>query len=91
MYYEFVHLLPGYWASYNIPFYENIYNMSGYPQMKEHQGNLVSHQLCPRAEIFRRDQGTVTDMEPFKHLLRSNGKFTWNIIIKWDFLFLSVH
>ena len=52
--------------------------MSGYPEMKQRLGNQVSHQLCPRAEIFRRDQGTVTDMESFKHMLRYNGKFTCN-------------
>ena len=52
-------LRAGYWSSYNIPFYEDIYNMSGYFTAFEAHGTDFSYSLCPRAKIFRRDQGKV--------------------------------
>ena len=64
----------GYWPSYNIPFYENVYNMSGYPDMKKKMGQQMSYQLASRAEIFRRDQSTVVDMDSYKHILRFNSR-----------------
>ena len=53
-------LQEGYWASYNIPFYEDIFNVSGYSAAVEAHGTEFSYQLCPRAKIFRRDQGKVS-------------------------------
>ncbi len=41
-----------YWASYNVPFYPFIWNVSGYPAMYERNGNvrkpccLATHSLC---------------------------------------------
>lgn len=65
-------LREGYWASYNVPFYESIYNMSGYPAVaKDNPDN--SHDLAPRAKIFRRDQSTVVDMDSMKNILRFNN------------------
>ena len=52
-------LREGYWASYNIPFYESIYNTSGYPSVVKRVGPVATHELYPRAKIFRRDQGNV--------------------------------
>ena len=52
-------LREGYWASYNVPFYEDVFNISGYPQMEKTMGTQVTHDLAPRAEIFRRDGGKV--------------------------------
>eukprot|EP00049_Salpingoeca_infusionum_P011479 m.199418 g.199418 ORF g.199418 m.199418 type:complete len:533 (-) comp14943_c0_seq1:2649-4247(-) len=66
-------LAKGYWPSYNVPFYENIYNMSGYPAMVEKHGTGQSYQLAPRAMIFRRDQSTVVDMDSFKAIMRYNN------------------
>ena len=57
-------LRAGYWSSYNIPFYEDIYNMSGYFTAFEAHGTDFSYSLCPRAEIFRRDQGKVKKKQP---------------------------
>ena len=53
-------LQAGYWASYNIPFYEDIFIRSGYSAAVEVYGTEFSFQLCPRAKIFRRDQGKVS-------------------------------
>ncbi|KXJ12225.1 phospholipase B-like 1 [Exaiptasia diaphana] len=62
----------GYWPSYNVPFYEKVYNMSGYPQFVEKHGESFSYQLAPRAKIFRRDQATVHDMDTMKYIMRYN-------------------
>ena len=51
-------LREGYWASYNVPFYEDIYYRSGYAAAEEKTGANV-YQLGPRPKIFRRDQSNV--------------------------------
>jgi hypothetical protein len=75
-------LARGYWPSYNVPYFEEIYALSGYPgvvsrlkhdypdQLQQISG--LDYQLAPRAQIFRRDQGTVVDMTSFRNLMRSN-------------------
>ena len=65
----------GYWPSYNVPFYPVIYNMSGYPEMVDSFGPLLSYELAPRAKIFRRDQGTVVDMKSMQAIMRYNGMY----------------
>lgn len=52
-------LREGYWASYNVPFYENIARESGIPNGEGDASS--SHDLAPRAKIFRRDQGNVSN------------------------------
>ena len=64
----------GYWPSYNVPFYEDVYNLSGYPKIVDTKGLDFSYQLAPRAKIFRRDSDKVVDMETMKHIMRYNGK-----------------
>ncbi|XP_036312167.1 phospholipase B-like 1 isoform X2 [Pipistrellus kuhlii] len=66
-------LRKGYWPSYNIPFHENIYNWSGYPWLVQKLGMDYSYDLAPRAKIFRRDQGKVTDMASMKYIMRYNN------------------
>ena len=44
------------WVSYNIPFYPEIYNLSGYPALFQQYGNSYSWSACARAQIFARDQ-----------------------------------
>jgi len=70
----------GYWASYNVPYWPEIYNRSGYPEfIAEHRQHAptavtgVSYQLAPRAKIFRRDVGNVVDLPSLKTFMRSNG------------------
>ncbi|KAG8006400.1 Phospholipase B-like 1 [Nibea albiflora] len=62
----------GYWPSYNVPFHQKIYTLSGYGQMWEEYGNDFSYDLCPRAKIFRRDQGHVKDLDSLKYIMRFN-------------------
>jgi len=65
-------LRTGYWPSYNVPFYESIYNLSGYPAIVDMHGPDYSYQLAPRAKIFRRDAGLVKDFPSMKDMLRYN-------------------
>ena len=69
------HLLTyGYFPSYNIPFFEEIYNKSGYPAISAQLGDVpgFEYQNAPRAQIFRRDQGTVTNLKSFQDIMRYN-------------------
>lgn len=68
----------GYWPSYNVPFFEIIYNLSGYPQIVDVHGVDFSYELAPRAKIFRRDAGSVEDMKSLMDIMRYNGLwFVW--------------
>ncbi|MBN3302433.1 PLBL1 Phospholipase, partial [Amia calva] len=62
----------GYWPSYNVPFHERVYNASGYPAAQQRWGDQFSYELCARAKILRRDQGSVNDLPTLKHAMRYN-------------------
>ncbi|KAG2499896.1 hypothetical protein HYH03_002184 [Edaphochlamys debaryana] len=76
-------LVRGYWPSYNVAYFPEIYEAAGYPNMidrlveegaKKHAFSirLLKYQIAPRAAIFRRDQGAVSDLEGLKRLMRYN-------------------
>jgi hypothetical protein len=65
-------LRTGYWPSYNVPFFERVYNLSGYPEFVAKHGVDFSHELAPRAKIFRRDANNVHNFDEFKALMRQN-------------------
>ncbi|KAF6260696.1 laminin A [Scenedesmus sp. NREL 46B-D3] len=75
-------LARGYWPSYNVAFFPDIYDKAGYPSLIDHaQGKgpqygdparWLMYQVSPRANIFRRDQGNVHALEDLKHLMRYN-------------------
>uniref|UniRef100_A0A7S2S049 Phospholipase B-like n=1 Tax=Mucochytrium quahogii TaxID=96639 RepID=A0A7S2S049_9STRA len=62
----------GYWPSYNVPYYREIFKRSGYVDMEKKHGNFFTYSLAPRGELFRRDQGEVSDLKSFEDLMRSN-------------------
>lgn len=62
----------GYWPSYNVPFQPEVVTLSGYTVLSKRGVASADFQLAPRAEIFRRDNNEVTDLDSFKNLLRSN-------------------
>ena len=66
-------LRDGYWASYNVPFFERVYNLSGFPEAAKKMGPDITYQLCPRAKIFRRDEGNVKDLSSMEYIMRYNG------------------
>lgn len=88
----------GHFPSYNVPFWREIYDISGYKDQiakrtAARNGSLgelsgLDWQLAPRAKIFRRDAGKVTDMDSFLQIMRSNAYKTdpysegspWNAI-----------
>ncbi|KAI8725888.1 phospholipase B 1, partial [Biomphalaria glabrata] len=65
-------LRSGYFSSYNVPYFEEIYNISGYPDYVKKFGIDYTYQLAPRAKIFRRDHSKVFDLNSMKSVMRSN-------------------
>ena len=63
----------GHWPSYNVPFYDSIYAMSGYPAVVAAQGPHASYQLAFRAPIFRQyADGMVRDLASMQRFMRLN-------------------
>ena len=64
----------GHWPSYNVPFYADIYNKSGYPAVVKQFGAQESYQLAPRAPIFRAyADGHVHDLASMRTFMRLNA------------------
>eukprot|EP00197_Chlamydomonas_leiostraca_P012814 CAMPEP_0202861356 /NCGR_PEP_ID=MMETSP1391-20130828/2783_1 /ASSEMBLY_ACC=CAM_ASM_000867 /TAXON_ID=1034604 /ORGANISM="Chlamydomonas leiostraca, Strain SAG 11-49" /LENGTH=764 /DNA_ID=CAMNT_0049540735 /DNA_START=73 /DNA_END=2368 /DNA_ORIENTATION=- len=59
-------LANGTWPSYNVPYFKDIYNMSGYPLDQD------VYRTAPRARIFERDLPGVSSTEHLRNLLRYN-------------------
>ncbi len=71
---ETEHLLEdGYWGSYNLPFFQEVFELSGCAAMEKQYGNDYSWAHCPRANIFRRNESMVVDMESMKALMQYNN------------------
>ena len=69
------YLRKGYWPSYNIPFLMKVREIAGVLDILEERPELYDsydYTGCPRANIFRRDQDSVKDINSFRHLLRYN-------------------
>ncbi|XP_053727251.1 putative phospholipase B-like 2 [Synchiropus splendidus] len=66
-------LKTGYWASFNIPYYVEIFNTSGCNELVEKYGPWFSLDQNPRAQIFRRNQSDVTDVDSMVRLMRYNN------------------
>lgn len=65
-------LLQTYFPSYNTPYFENIFNMSGQPAYVEKYGDWFSYDKTARALIFARDHIKVKDIESLLKLMRYN-------------------
>nr|XP_028566947.1 putative phospholipase B-like 2 isoform X2 [Podarcis muralis] len=63
----------GYWASYNVPYFKEIFNTSGIPQLVQKYGDWFTYEKNPRAQIFRRNQTLVRDMGSMIQLMRYNN------------------
>ncbi|XP_069475333.1 putative phospholipase B-like 2 [Ambystoma mexicanum] len=62
-----------YWASYNIPYFPDIFNASGGQDLVRQYGDWFSYDRNPRAQIFRRNHTLVHDMESMIRLMRYNN------------------
>uniref|UniRef100_A0A915J1Y7 Phospholipase B-like n=1 Tax=Romanomermis culicivorax TaxID=13658 RepID=A0A915J1Y7_ROMCU len=62
----------GYWPSYNVPYFPEIYNLTGNLDLLKKHGDWFSYHKTPRALIFKRDWSKVVDMESLKKLMRYN-------------------
>lgn len=61
-----------YWASYNIPYFNDIYERAAFGEMLEKRGNHYSNDLAPRAQMFAREQVKVVNVSTLFHLMRYN-------------------
>lgn len=61
-----------YWPSYNVAYFEDIFNISCQPELVEKYGDYYSYERAPRANIFRRDHVKVHDMDSMMALMRYN-------------------
>lgn len=59
-------------ASYNVPFYKDIWTKMGYEAMAKAHGDQYSWEKTSRGQIFRRDQGAITTMAGVKRTIRNN-------------------
>ncbi|XP_065305161.2 putative phospholipase B-like 2 [Dermacentor albipictus] len=61
-----------YWASYNIAYFEEIFNVSAQLPKVQRYGDYYTYENAPRAKIFRRDHVKVKDMNSMIKLMRYN-------------------
>jgi len=63
----------GYWSSYNRPYYPNVFQAMGFTKAQQVYGDYFSWDKCPRANIFRRDQGGVVTEADMRRIMRYNN------------------
>jgi len=61
--------LNGYWPSYNVPYFREVYDGLGYPIDRNGPNGYVGN---PRAKIFARRARKITSLEKFQRLMRYN-------------------
>jgi len=64
----------GSWASYNVPYFQNLWTLGGYGTGGAKTADAYSYTSCPRARIFKRarDDNTVTSFASFMKFMRYN-------------------
>lgn len=62
----------GQFASYNMPLFPGIRDLSGTTAMEARFGDVFSHKECPRAKIFRRDLPGALSLADVQKIMRSN-------------------
>ena len=63
----------GYWPSYNIPSIPELYVASGTAALAKVDPAMNDYQKCVRAQIFRRDQANVVDMDSYQFIMQYNN------------------
>ena len=70
------HLRFGYWPSYNVPFSKNVQDYANITKTLETQTvarALMDYDICTRANILRRDQENITDIDSMKFFMQYNN------------------
>ena len=62
----------GYWPSYNVPYFPQVYEDSGFAAMALRGVPSAAYQDAPRANIFRRDSTKAKTLDTFASLMRQN-------------------
>lgn len=62
----------GYWPSYNAAVYPETRRLSRQDIMAERRGAAFAYSTQPRANVFRRDQGTIATDEDMQRVMRYN-------------------
>jgi len=63
----------GFWPSYNSPYFEDVFNMSGNVELMEKYGDWFSYERTPRAKIFDRDAPKIFDLDSMIKVMRYNN------------------
>jgi len=66
----------GYWGSYNVPYFSDIFSASGYPVQAIKYPDSFSYTLCARAKIFARDAPKVQSLKDAQTLMQQNNYAT---------------
>ncbi|VDP22673.1 unnamed protein product [Soboliphyme baturini] len=61
-----------YWPSFNLPYFQSIYNISGNLDLVKKYGDFFSYENSPRHRMFKRDWQKVQDMSTLLKLMRYN-------------------
>jgi hypothetical protein len=61
-----------YWMSFNVPFFEDLFNVSGQWELVKKYGDLFSWGNTSRAQLFRKLQAGVVDEDSFAKAMRHN-------------------
>lgn len=70
------YLINGYWPSYNVPFSEHFFQISGIVDRIKEKPELVydlDYKQCSRAQIYKRDQKNIKSNNDFGRMLRYNN------------------
>jgi len=70
-------LVNGYWASYNRPYFPEIYSKSGYSAMMRRYGRTYSYNMNPRSRIMASKINEVKNIQDMQNLMQFNGN-TYN-------------
>jgi len=62
----------GYWISYNRPYFQDIFNISGQPALVKKYGDHYNWTLNARGQIFRRLMPDVIDHDSYRRIMRYN-------------------
>ncbi|KAH9644783.1 hypothetical protein HF086_007871 [Spodoptera exigua] len=63
----------GYWATYGIPFFKDIAEITHVNKMQEKYGNIFSETESPRALLFKRGHQNATTLDSIMSLMRQNN------------------